>query len=691
MANRPMRIGAIQYGQKPEDTMKVPAVLEQGGFNVEQLLHAVGKAGYGLYQKSIHEQLLKEYLADSHARGIDVILYTNVHMVDQHVAKEHPDWLRRDEQGDQEMVNGDYVMICINSPWREAFLSSVKDSLEQDIQGIFLDGPVFRYGGCRCAACRSLFAAQFGRPIETAGSAELRQFNSRHLARFLKDTRDLITARHKPVILYMNNEALFGTQVGCQIDTVYPYVDWIGAEGGFVFYGNPNEVSLWKTTVCTKYLEAKSGGKPYVVFNAGNHQPWARYMLTSGEVGLAYGSAIANGGNVWFGIHGLIDNFNSDAGRTAFRFNRFVAEHEEYFTDTRQYADIALMWSYRTYLQFADQIEESDFTKSRQLTGGRGLGSFQKEFHGFADMLLRSHRQFAILDETNIGRGDLQNYQLLILPNVMCVDDDTEQKIRDFVEAGGHLVMTLAGGLFDENGQVRRQPAFRDLCGMKDLVEVIDYVPGCGYLTPERGGHDGWEAPETPEAPEAPEAGFSTPVVNGQYEPDAEVLASAYKPMEGRYSTFNEEKYSCVVLHRRGKGQTAYIAGGIGQSYADFGLLSMKRIVDGLTDLLTDSEIKIEQAFPSLEIELRTQAALGRRLIHLVNHTGYMQRPVSGLIPCRGIRITMKAAYPIKSVRALAANRDIPYTRHKDEIQFEVDVEDYELIVIDKTSGGDAR
>ena len=376
-----LRIAAIQFAQRSGDTARVPGILEEGGFNVEQLLHAVASQGFGLYDEASHGEMLRQYIADSANRGIGIILYENAHMMTPETLDAHPDWAQIGPDGKPSPAYGSYTFACVNTPWREEFFRHIRQALKLDIRGIFLDGPIFTAPGCRCEHCRELFLQRFGHPFEQASRRELQSFKSEHIGRFVRDVRQIIDESGRDVALYANCLGMMENVTGCTVDTVFPYVDLLGTEGGFLFYGNPSEVSIWHGSESAKYLESKAEGKPFVIFNAGNDQPWARQMQPPAETTLLYSSTVANGGNVWYGIHGLIDGLNTPSGKASFAFNRFLKQQENCFAGTEQYAETALFWSQRTADCFPGNVAETDFTRGEKREGSASFGSYQKEFH----------------------------------------------------------------------------------------------------------------------------------------------------------------------------------------------------------------------------------------------------------------------------------------------------------------------
>jgi beta-galactosidase len=65
--------------------------------------------------------------------------------------------------------------------------------------------------------------------------------------------------------------------------------------------------------------------------------------------------------------------------------------------------------------------------------------------------------------------GDLTGYRLVVVPALYAVTDADARRIEEYVEAGGHVLVTYLSGLTDERGHVRLggyPGAFRDLLGV---------------------------------------------------------------------------------------------------------------------------------------------------------------------------------------------------------------------------------
>ncbi len=673
---KPLRIGAIQYEQGKEEYKTVPAVLEKAGFNTEQLLHVTATGVWGLYRDEEHRQKLKDYIADCEKRNIKIILYENAHIDFYEQYEKHPDWAQRSADGKPAMGYDTFVMMCVNSSWRESFFESVRQALEhQNIQGIFLDGPLFIGGGCHCEACQKLFAEQFGHPVSEATKKELAQFKEKHIARFIKDVRKVITESGKDCILYCNTGVLAENVTGADIDTVYDYVDMLGSEGGFIYYGDPNRTPLWKASRVGKYLESKAYGKPYVIFDAGNQQPWARYMLTKDENTLLYASVIAQGGNVWYGIHGSISDYQTPGGKAALAFDRWLADHEAYYAHTARCSDVALVWSKNTVTSFHEGVDKSDFTVEERNQSQNDYGPHQSEFDGFYDMLTRTHRQFSVIDEKNLEKDELSGYQAIILPNVICLSQAVRDKIRSYVEQGGCLITTLASGFCNADGSKNDDAEWLKLCGIERVNKIVGHNAGCGYLRIEDGTLlEGMAGQVT--------AGFSKNMLDCTFGKDAKTIATAYVGMKGRYASFPDTTIPVAVSNPYGKGRVYYIGGGIGQTYQEFGITDMKYFIRNILNQCVKDCVQVKNLYESVEIALREQD--NRKLLHFVNYTGQMRRPIENVIACEDIKVSLACGQKVSKVHSLYCGQELAFTQKDGRIEFTLpELGIYELVAVE--------
>jgi hypothetical protein len=85
----------------------------------------------------------------------------------------------------------------------------------------------------------------------------------------------------------------------------------------------------------------------------------------------------------------------------------------------------------------------------------------------------------------------------------------------------------------------------------------------------------------------------------------------------------------------------------------------------------------------TVQVEVREQKSLGRILVHLVNTTGDMQRPVSSIIPLRDIKVRVRGNRPLRAFRL--SDRSILTAREAhDHYEFTVDnLAVYDVVVLE--------
>jgi len=628
-----------------------------------------------------NRDFLKEYLPEAKKNGLRVFIYFNVHWYKQDFAKLHPDWVQIKENG--RPLDGVYetgTSFCVNSPYREWCFQILRDLCAYGIDGIFYDGPIFFPETCYCPYCREKFESRRGHPLpskkERRGeiARELLEFQAGSLADYLRDSRAVIKSINPEIAFYMNGGERGGNWSTGRLNRVLvKEQDILGSEGGFIG-GDLLRTPIWKPGVTARFLETQAGGKPRVIFSAAGHKPWTFSLLPAPELRLLYSQTIANGANVWLGL--WPSEFDPSETKPLIDMNRFVSENAAFLMGTRSEARTAIVWSDDTANFYRGS--EGPLIKPRNAPEETDVGDFGQEFSGIAEALIRSRTPFDIIDDISLENEDLSRYALIILPNTACLSDQAAARIREYVKNGGNLFATFESSLYDRNGIRHDDFALADIFGVR---------AGNGVVGPKRWDFmrrfDKTAFLEGLDRESIPATTFHVPV---RLEGGREFLRFT-EPLAGPYEKVPElSNDPALVVNKAGKGTAAYFSGDLGGSLQRFHLAEDFRIVANAVTELSPKLVVIESAPAYLDVVLRSQADGNRLLLHLVNFTGEMTRPITKIIPLENIRITFpgltgaKDAYTLVRPQKLATQRD-----RNGKLQLTLPrLEEYEVVVIEK-------
>lgn len=670
------------------DPAQVVSLKLRLGFNSEHLgimHHRRGLDDEGFYFVSPlaarqNEDYLKRYLPEARARGLRVMIYFNVHWFNREFAARHPDWVQVTEQG--RPLEGIYqtgTSLCVNSPWREWVFQLLRDLCAYPIDGIFYDGPVFYAETCYCRHCREKYRKLYGgempskRERRGRAFATLMEFQARSLADFLHDSRQVIKAINPEIAFYMNGGVRGGNWATGRFNRVLvAEQDLLGSEGGFI-YGDLTRTSLWKAGLTARLLETQAPDKPRVIFAAAAHKPWTFSMLPAPELKLLYADSIANGANVWLAFSRFEADLPEMEAMTA--MNRLVERHGRYYLNTRSEARVALVWSDVTASFYAGadaQLIDVDRVPARS-----EVGNLDGEFNGLAEALARSHTPFDVIDDTSLESAPLDRYALIVLPNVACMSSRAAERLRRYVQAGGNLLATFETSAYDETGVRRKDFALADLFGAHDAGRIVG-PKRWDFIQPAQG------APGM--LPSLRRKLFPAMTYHVRVQPGGGDAAMYFtKPLAGPYDGIPEvSEDPAVIRHAAGRGRVVYVAGDLGNSIQSLHFPEHFELVSTVLRELAPSAVRLENAPGSVEVVLRSQENGRRWILHLVNFTGEMTRPIQRVVPLNNVSVELEREGPVRTVRALVSDRQLEFRRQAGRLRFTLPrLDEYEVIVIE--------
>ncbi len=167
----------------------------------------------------------------------------------------------------------------------------------------------------------------------------------------------------------------------------------------------------------------------------------------------------------------------------AFRQQLFgwLADHDGayYDADPQTYANVALLFSRQTL----DYLDKGRWESEH---------AYHDEWRGMAMILLESHVPYRVITEADLTADALANYDALVLPLFGAMSPAQAQAIRDFVAAGGTMVISGETSRFDAQGQPLADFQLADVFGVsysqaeEGVVYVNDYGAGRSLFTLDR-------------------------------------------------------------------------------------------------------------------------------------------------------------------------------------------------------------
>jgi hypothetical protein len=644
--------------------------------------------------------LIREYLPHARKYGIHVLAYINAHWFSYEFADANPGWeqLLADgtPYGRVSPLYGCGTTFCVNSGWRDWAQDLMVEVMKTGIDGIFLDGPVVYPGCCYCPSCRVKFQARFGAQIPPAedwasdGWKDFIEFREDSMAEFLADCRSSMKSVNPDGVIFLNGGSWHAGawRVARDIEKVGEFEDFNGAEA--FFHPGPRNHPLHFWSLAAKHLVA--GGKPAVVFSHHALGSWHYVPLPPIETQLAIAQTVACGANPWIAIFDYALDGNRELALQPVReIQGFLEKHEDHYAGSESAADIALLYSRQTSTYYISALEDlygeqgsgqerdliADIGPGKKIVDWRKRKQICDELHGntylgYFTVLAREHIPFDVILDKDLSVEGLSKYRVLILPNAACLSDPQIEAVKAFVEKGGGILAEFETGWYDERGRRRPENPLGRLLGVDSIEDLMPPAAGEEYIrvkTPMPSFNEG-QLIARPQfsikiTPFLPLTHHSSLIF-------MERIGQLYSALKG------ETDYPALVT----SSQAVYLPALVGEFYARYRMWEYQALIGNAVRSLYSKPLPLQADCPqTVEIELRRQP--GRLLIHLVNNTGDMQRPMSEIIPLRDIRINIQSG-PVKRVHTLWSRADLAFTQEDGIVRFALpNLGLYEVVVLE--------
>ena len=407
-----------------------------------------------------------ETVAACRRKGIRTVGYLNHWSTECY--DRHPDWRVVDQEGhgsrDVEGHEGRYGVCCMNSPYRDYFLSLVKELCSgYPIEGLWVDMVGFWRDACYCPSCRGRFLQETGLDIPRKADWESTVWRryvkfkedsmaryARDIARTAREARPGITVSIQCAGWSLGHHIGFGTEFFGQMD--YSAGD---------FYTDVREQA-----VDCKFLRGVTTGQPFEYMvprcpDLGHHTASKPMWQIRQQ---AYGAFLHGGAFLCIDAIDPAGTLNPAVYRM---FRQVRQELEPYwrhpsFLRGEYLNDAAVYVNYQSMIDYDGQEGGEGKTVPIPLTA---------RLKAMNRTLAQSHIQYDII--TDLKLDQLAKYPLIILSQLPVLSEREAEAFREYVRNGESLYVSGQTGVLLDLADAGEAPDLkRHTFALEDVMGV---------------------------------------------------------------------------------------------------------------------------------------------------------------------------------------------------------------------------
>ncbi len=607
-------------------------------------------------------------------QGMKIMLRTDPHAARQNVFDAHPDWIAVTPEGQKRRhwANPDLWVTCALGPYNFEFMTAIHTEIMQRFspEGIFSN----RWAGhdiCHCEHCQQNFKTYAGLPLpQKADKLDLtyRKWTDWRTKRLreLWAVWDAAIRQQRPASRFIPNG--------------FPDKVLTGKEADLFFADQQARRGLtapWANGKGAKELRATLGLKPLIgIFSVGIEEEfrWKDSVQSDAEIRVWVAEGTANGMRPCFVKFGadIFDKRWMEAVATVYEGYH---KNEKYLRNTASLARVGVVYS-----------EQTD----RNYGGKPWQQRSSDHLDGMYHALIESRIPFDMVNDRLLAPDDLNQFKLLILPNIAALSEGQCRQLQAFVEAGGSLVATFETSLYDENGQQRPDFGLATLFGVSYDQKVEGPLRN-SYLHLR---HDAKNAQnklilknldDTPRIINAihkvnvkPTTTFPSPVTLIPTYPDL--------PMEDVYPRIAETDTREVYLRQIGKGRVAYLPGDLDRTFWQLLNTDHGQLLNNVITWALDEEPVATVTGPGV-IDVTVWRQARSMTVHLVNLTNpmMMKGPFRELIPVAAeVTVRGPTGATITGVKLLMIGQKATFKQADGKLTIAVPaILDHEIVALD--------
>jgi len=611
--------------------------------------------------------------------NMNVIARTDPHAAHQDVFDAHPDWIAVDEEGKKRRhpVMPELWVTCALGPYNFEFMTEVTKEIVSmyKVDGIFSN----RWSGsgmCYCEHCRQNFKSKTGFDLPRTNNpsdAARRAHTDWREQRLFELWRlwDSEIRKINPNARYIPNSGGGATSqldmktVGELAPTLF--ADRQARRGLMPPWANGKNGKEYRSTMGRKAI----GG----IFSVGVEEPyrWKDSVQNGPEIRLWVLDGIANDLRPWF------TKFAATLHDR--RWLKVVEDiygwhyrNERYLRNDRPLARVAMVYSQQTARYYRGGQREDD----------HALGYYQA--------LIEARIPFEMVHDHLLDSDHIDQFKVLIFPNIAALSTSQCDQIRDYVKRGGSVVATYETSLYDEQGVRRQNFGLSDLFGAS-FDGRIDARMQNSYLHLESDPASGKRHPILAGLEDAERIINGVSRVhtrtNGSFPNPPLTLIPSYPdlPMEHVYPRVPKTDIPEVFVSDFGKGRAVYFPWDIDRTFWEVLSTDHWKLLRNAVDWAANEPRPVTVAGPgALDVTIwRQKESL---TVHLVNLTNpmMMKGPIREFIPtpAQDVSIRLPNGQKPKKVQLLVSGQTPRMQEANGSLNLTIaSILDHEVIAVD--------
>ena len=367
-----------------------------------------------------------------------------------HFLKAHPEWEMRGADGKP------IGRFCLNSGYLEAMKAIVAEQLAYGIDGFHIDmldqgfGPPY---GCWCDTCRAQFQKEFSHAMPAgvtwdAAWDDMLEFRYRSSERFEKALCAYIRSVNPKATVDFNyhGNPPFSFEVGQRPVQHAGNADFVTGETGVWGF------SALGVGLNAEFYRASTPGLPYqIAIQRGVRMYHDQTTRPLNDIRWELFTLLSHGAFVT-----MVDKTGLDGWLDPVAYQRVGAAFKEVHAKRAHFGqrpvyDVGLYFSSRT----------------RDWVGRENAASYFQSFQGAQKACVLEHLQYGVLFDENASLDKMKQFPVVCLPNAAILSEKDVALFRQYVEAGGTLLVTGQSGQFDRMGRPLAESTLSGLIGAK--------------------------------------------------------------------------------------------------------------------------------------------------------------------------------------------------------------------------------